>query len=464
MTRADQLPEDLEAERVLLSTLCAPGSEAVAGVLAFSLPEEAFAHPGHRCVWAALRGLLRDGQEVNSITLKDALDQAGHLGRVGGFNGLVDLLSAEEVGRPQVLVDLLRRKWNARRLIRMGAALAREAQAEERTPESLVMQLMTEGAGLLMDGKRGRWEAAGEGILEALQSSGYLTEDPHAAKGCTLRLGLPTLDAALKRLAGNLVVIAARPKCGKTTEAVKSAFAMAKAGHHVAFATLEMTAKELYVVLLAHALGITQDQAARGELTPMDWSLFMDLKETLDRIHIYPFDPDTAWPMVEACLRQAITTWNCSCCYLDYFGLVGKPEGEFFSEAARSAALSRRMKALPKQTGCIFVVLVQINRDLGDAGEPGPSNIRDTGQLEQDMAVGIFLWREPCKDPVAVQRGQRWEYFAKIDYNRFGPSYLKTGITLDGAHAQIHEVERTTDQRPDPAARRSRATQAPLNL
>jgi replicative DNA helicase len=171
----------------------------------------------------------------------------------------------------------------------------------------------------------------------------------------------------------------------------------------------------------------------------------VDLRPILDRIHVYAFDPGTPWPLIESCLRQAINQYGCTVGYLDYFSLVGKPAGEFFSEAAKSAELSKRMRALPKSTGIIFVVLVQINREIGDAGEPSPAHIRDSGQIEQDMACGIFLWRQETKDPGKLATGLRWEYFIKIDFNRFGPGYVRIAFDFDGAHAQMTENEKTTE-------------------
>src|SRR5664279_5640051 len=136
----ERLPEDIEAERALLATCCAAGAELAATEIVFSLTDEDFVHPAHRSVFRALRSLIEAQIEVNSLTLKDALDQAGDLSRVGGFTGLVELLSAEEVGRPQVLADLLVRKRKLRQLIRLGAQLVRQAAEEEAPPDTLVEQ------------------------------------------------------------------------------------------------------------------------------------------------------------------------------------------------------------------------------------------------------------------------------------------------------------------------------------
>ena len=130
------LPEDIEAERSLLATCCAAGAETAATEISFTLTEDDFDHPAHRAGFKALKALVEAQLEVNSLTLKDALDQAGDLARVGGFTGLVDLLSAEEVGRPQVLADLLVRKRKLRQLIRLGAQLVRQAAEEEAPPDA----------------------------------------------------------------------------------------------------------------------------------------------------------------------------------------------------------------------------------------------------------------------------------------------------------------------------------------
>jgi len=443
----EQLPEDIDAERALLATCCAPGAEHAAADIAFSMTAEDFVSPVHRRVFAAMKALIERGEEVNALSLKDTLDQSGDLGRVGGYAGLVELLSGEEVARPKALADILTRKHKFRRLIRLGAAMVRQASQEDEQVDSLVVNAMQDLTGIISTGRKDlKWRKAGDSIMETLQTKGFFTEDPKATgRSGRLNIGVPTLTQHLKRLAGNMVVFGARPKCGKTTLMVQSAFAMASEGDDVAIATLEMTEDELHVVLTAHALRAEQDRVARGELTSNEWALLVEIQPILDRIHILAIDPDTPWALIETQLRQVIATTGCTVVYLDYFGLVGKPSGEFFNEAARSAALSRRMKAFPKTTGATFVVLVQINREIGDSGEPAPQHIRDSGQIEQDMAVGIFLWREPTKDMLRMERGEKWDYHIKIDFNRFGLGYLRVAYDLLGNIARIREVERSTE-------------------
>lgn len=438
-----RLPEDIDAERSFLATCCAPGAGFAAAEAVFSMQEDDFVHPGHRALFLALRGLLEAQQEVNSLTLKDALDAAGTLKKVGGYPGLVELLAGEDVERPQVLADLIRRKAKLRRLVHLGAKLVREAASEEDDPEGLVSPLMTEAEAVLTSDRRASWCQAGTAAMDQLEREGFLTDDPrdHQEGGCRFGVGLPTLDRAMKRLRRNMVVLAARPKCGKTTLMVQSAYRMARGGTHVGICSGEMTKEEVLVLLISHALGVEQDYVAAGHLQPDQWHRLTEIRPTLDLIWIYAFEPETPWAVIEATTRRAIHQYQLEAVYLDYFSLVGKPPGQFFNEAARAASLSRRMKALPKSTGIVFVVLVQINRDATDSAEPSRGQIRESGQLEQDMALGIFLWREQTKDPMRLERGQRWDYKAKIDGNRFGPDYVPLAVDLRGDVATIREKE-----------------------
>jgi hypothetical protein len=129
MREADELavPCDPETERALLSTICAPGADQALEEIMPTLDEEDFLVPAHRAIFRAIRHLLVDGQEVNSLTLKDALDQAGNLPRVGGYPGLVEILGAEEVGRPQVLVRVLREKRLRRGAMAASGEILRKA-------------------------------------------------------------------------------------------------------------------------------------------------------------------------------------------------------------------------------------------------------------------------------------------------------------------------------------------------
>jgi hypothetical protein len=123
------LPSDFEAERALISTCASAGATGGTRLdaLILATPPGIFLAFDHQAVWWALQQLIRNQVEVNSITLKDALEQSGELGRVGGYSGLVELLSAEEVGNPEHLVDRLRELHTRRKAMRAASEIIRRA-------------------------------------------------------------------------------------------------------------------------------------------------------------------------------------------------------------------------------------------------------------------------------------------------------------------------------------------------
>lgn len=119
------IPQDYEAERSIIATVA--GSVFAYVDTLTSLAPGAFLAPQHRAIWTALQRLHVAGQEISPITLKIALDEQGELGKVGGFDGLVSVLSADEVGRPAILADRIRTMALRRELMKAAAEAMRLA-------------------------------------------------------------------------------------------------------------------------------------------------------------------------------------------------------------------------------------------------------------------------------------------------------------------------------------------------
>lgn len=121
------LPEDLDAERALLSTICAQGAEHAAAECVAVLHPKDFMHPAHRSLLQALRDVLERQGEVTPLSLKEALEQNGELGGLGGYPKLIDILSGEEVGRPMVLVHRLQELRKRREFMQTAGRVMRGA-------------------------------------------------------------------------------------------------------------------------------------------------------------------------------------------------------------------------------------------------------------------------------------------------------------------------------------------------
>ena len=429
----ERLPEDIEAERALLATCCAAGAELAATEIVFSLTDEDFVHPGHRSVFRALRSLIEAQIEVNSLTLKDALDQAGDLARVGGYTGLVELLSAEEVGRPQVLGDLL----------------VRQAADEEAPPDTLVEQAAVDLFRLAQGQQRKGLEHIGDVARDAMEA----LLDRLEGRGSTgLRVGFSRLDSITQGFQpGNLIILAARPGIGKTALALNWLLRSAmyhKA--HAAFFSLEMSKEEVFNRLLSAHSSINMKEVAAGTFDEEIQGRLLRSRDALLEMPIYINDQAgitvrEITAMVDRHLSQA--NHKLDMVIVDYLQLMTSPESSRAakqSEAVRIGEISRGFKLLAKDHGIPVVVLSQLNREVEhrQGGKPQLSDLRDSGAIEQDADMVMFIHRKmkPLMDGEEEDRSAE----LLLAKHRNGPTGA-VALYFEGEYARYREMERTTD-------------------
>ena len=398
----ERLPEDVEAERSLLATCCAPGMEFRSADIAARLTEEDFVAPQHKALFQALRELIQHQVEVNALTLKDILDQRGQLGSVGGFAGLTELLAAEEVGRPEVLADLLRRKTTLRRLVKLGARVVREAADEEKPPKLLVDEAAQELFHLSQEDGKAR------GLLDiesvAKETVERLETRLRTGNAMGVPTGLPTLDTLTQGFQpGNLVVLAARPGVGKTALALNWLLRAAGAPYHRcgAFFSLEMSQEEVFLRLLSAHSRKNLKHIQAGRFDDRDMAEVLRARDHLIQLPLYICDQAAITvPQIQNMVTKQGTTSNRKIDFLivDYLQLLSSPQGSRAAqqnEAVRVGEISRGLKLLAKENGIPVIVLSQLNRDVEhrQGGPPRLSDLRDSGAIEQDADIVAFIHR-----------------------------------------------------------------------
>ena len=442
------LPEDVEAERSLLATCCAAGAETAAAEISFVLTEEDFVHPAHRVVFRALKALIDAQLEVNSLTLKDTLDTAGDLGRVGGYTGLVDLLSAEEVGRPMVLADLLIRKRKLRQLIRLGAQLVRQAAEEEAPPDTLVEQAAMDLFRLAQGQDRKGLEKLSDVSKEAME--GLL--DRLTGRGSSgLKVGFSRLDGITQGFQpGNLIILAARPGIGKTALALNWLLRSAMYHQaHGAFFSLEMSKEEVFNRLLSAHCAVNLKAAAAGGFSDQVEARLLRSRDALLELPIYINDQAgitvrEITAMVDKHMAQ--NGGKLDLLIVDYLQLLSSPDSSRAarqSEAVRIGEISRGFKLLAKDRGIPVVVLSQLNREVEhrQGGRPQLSDLRDSGAIEQDADMVMFIHRKMMPSQDGGDEDRMAELI--IAKHRNGP-VGSVGLYFEGEFARYREMERDT--------------------
>ncbi|HJV48914.1 MAG TPA: replicative DNA helicase [Geothrix sp.] len=448
----ERLPEDIDAERSFLATCCAPGAGFVASEAVFALSEDDFVHPAHRAVFRALRTLIEAQVEVNSLTLKDALDQDDSLNKVGGYPGLVELLAGEDVERPQVLADVIRRKAKLRRLVHLGAQLVRQAAEEEEAPEVLVDQT----AQSLFHLAQGDAKAKGLLSIQAVADDAMerLADRMEGRLSPGIRVGFSRFDELTQGFQpGNLIVLAARPGIGKTALALNWILRAAqerdgRPGHCGAFFSLEMSHEEVFMRLLSAKSQTNMKDFQSGKASGrMDH--VMKTRDELAQMPLFICDlASITVPQIRNMVVKQGSQSNrrVEFVIIDYLQLLSSPEGSRGAkqnEAVRIGEISRGLKLMAKDFGIPVVVLSQLNREVEHrtGGRPQLSDLRDSGAIEQDADMVAFIHRKM----VASADGDADLSSAEliVAKHRNGPTAI-IPLHFQGEYAMYRELVRET--------------------
>jgi replicative DNA helicase len=389
-------PEDIESERSLLATLSAPGAEGTASVLLPMLQERDFIHPAHKAILLALRPLVERGEEINSLALKTELEVQKTLNRVGGFQGLIEILSAEEVGRPEALIKIIQTKRKQRDLQILGAKL--QNSASEKDPETLISEISTELMQLALTSDKGEPKLINQISDEALT---HLVEkvEGRSAVGTKFH-SWPRLNGLTHGFQpGQLIVLAARPGIGKTALAQNWALRAGMYGKRCLYISLEMSSEELWNRIVSDKSGIS----AREIIKNHDQEALRQFAQGSQEVNRLPLHISDSGKVTVAEIKSHVDRLiarhgSLDLVIIDYLQLLTSiPGAKNQSETTRVGDITRSLKILARDAKVPILLLSQLNREVekrGGDGIPQLSDLRDSGCIEQDADIVMFISRD----------------------------------------------------------------------
>lgn len=251
--------------------------------------------------------------------------------------------------------------------------------------------------------------------------------------------GFPLLDATLKGLwPGQLILIGARPGCGKSAMCMEIAESAAIKGKTVLHITAEMMAGEVGERLIAkRANGLTMDQLIDG--VPDDeqiWSRIVETAGWESKLPVYFYDgPDVT---VSRIRELALGIENLGMIVVDYLGLmIGEKDKRAENRNLELGGISRELKLLASELEIPILAAAQLSRTVNETDKPRLSSLRDSGELEQNAVKVIFLWKTTPGDEAQVG--------CTVAKNRRG----RTGdvnFYFDGSKMTFTELSRRTDE------------------
>lgn len=428
-TMFDATPEDLDAERTLLTSLCDPGMDTRSKKLACAkLTEKMFMNPFHQELFRILRQVSLNNEKpcyeidfLASQATTKMLAMAG--GRDGFRSNLFELLAKSEmVGRLEPIVDIVIETHKKRLAHFLGIRMVEQIYRGVAADEVLFMA-EEEATRIQISGSDADIKLASAACHKL--NAGVPLIDPRRARKL-IYTGLPSLDDALLNLPGTLGVVAATPGGGKSTLMVQAAYESAKRGGKPMLVSLEMDGPEVESRLIAHATGEDHRYILLHGL-PKGTSIGAENLALFDNIY---YDCDLSgisWPSLEARISQAVIRHGVDSVWVDYMTLMNPPELKGRNMAASYGEITKACKRTAQKLGIAIVMVSQFNRLAASEPEPQLHHLRETGQLEQDATWCAFMWERD---------GTRWIKLAK---NRSGSRTLKRRISFNGGLQKIIE-------------------------
>ena len=402
-------PHNLEAEQALLGAILANnGAYEKVGEY---LQSDHFADPVHGRIYRACGQLIERGQIANPVTLKPIFDSDEDLAEVGGAQYLVSLaasvvtiINAEDYGR--VIRDCHMR----RQLIDLGEDVVNDAYRHEIESSGADQIEMAEGK-LFKLAEDGSAEGGFREFRSALAASIEMAAAAHNREGglAGLSSGLRDLDARLGGLTpSDLLILAGRPAMGKTALATNIAFHVATAhlrdkadqGQTVAFFSLEMSAEQLASRILAEQADVSSEKIRRGELLAEEFEVLIAKSQALERAPLFIDDtPAITVAMLRTRARRLKRTEkDLSLIVVDYLQLMRPAAGAKASDnrVQEISQITQGLKAVAKELGVPVLALSQLSRAVESREDKRPllSDLRESGSIEQDADVVMFVFRE----------------------------------------------------------------------
>ncbi|RKG94444.1 replicative DNA helicase, partial [Corallococcus carmarthensis] len=388
--------EDLAAERAVLGAVLA--DNGLITPVAEVVHADDFASPSHAQIFAAMMRLDQQSKQVDHLTLAEELKILGQLVSVGGPAYLMGLdqvvpLAANAVQYAHIVKDQALR----RRLANVGREI-QELASQETGELDVLLDEAERKVFLLAEKKR-------EGDLRPVselmeQTLDLLDKMKTAATGVTgLSTGYIDLDNQLTGLhAGELIILAARPGVGKTSFAMNIAVhAALKENKAVGIFSLEMPADQLLMRLLASTARVDMKKLRGGRLSPHDEEKFQEMAGALYNAPIYIDDSGGLSPFDLRAKARRVKQKDprLSLLVIDYLQLMHQ-KGKVESRQLEVAEISRALKQLAKELEVPIIALSQLSRKVEErkGGKPMLSDLRESGSIEQDADVVMFIHRE----------------------------------------------------------------------
>lgn len=397
------IPAQLECEEAILGSFLFDPETIYQAI--DCLPEEAFYHSGHRRIYHAAIALTKQNRMCDLIAISDWLNARDELDEVGGTAKLAQLMnrtvSATNLDR---YIELVLEKYIRRRMIETGNDIV-DFGYDQTIELSRALEKAEDAIFKLVKQEYDDFEPEEAAIT---MHEAFNEMDSTATRGISTQiLDLDRKIGGLK--SKNLYIVAARASMGKTWFACNVAKAVAEQGKTVVFFSAEMSKKEISTRLLAMKSGVSSDKFTNGESSEEDKNAVAAILDEMSDLPVI-LDDSPARMLTPNSIRSklrkiALKTAKPDLIILDYIQKLGQRSA--VNRAQVIGEVAGELKDIAKEFDIPVLCLAQINRgtDARSDKRPMMSDIKDSGDIEQDADVIITLYRDEYYNPDTLDRG-----------------------------------------------------------
>lgn len=388
-------PQSLEAERAVLGSLLL--LPEVFDDVALILHDEDFSDDANARIYHHIQTMHDEGRQIDVVLLVQRLKDAGEYEAVGGGAYLAEIGEAVPTAvHAEYYANIVREKSILRSLIHAGADILQDAFDESMEPRGVLSRAEERVFGILEEKGQGQLTSVREVLQDSLARIDARMKQDHAFGG--VETGFDDFDEMTGGFHGSeLIILAARPSMGKTALALNMVEHISiDCQHPTLFVSLEMSALELGDRLLCSRARVNGHRLRNGQISGEESRKLIQVAGDISGSPLYIDDsPSRTMTEIAASARRLKRRHGLGLIAIDYLQLID-PDRASDPRQEQVAKIARRLKGLARELNVPVLCLGQLNRQVEASRDNKPqlSNLRESGAIEQDADVVMFIHRE----------------------------------------------------------------------
>jgi len=435
-----KVPQNIEAEQAVLGSVFFDPN--VMKTISDKLTEEDFYSPNHQVIFRVMKSLFQDGVGIDYTTLVDRLESQNNLLKAGGveyISGLIDAVPS--IANLLNYIYIVKDKSIVRKIQDSCRRIIEDSYTTENTPD-FIDDVEKDIIAITKEKRTTDFKQVGEiaslqveKIAEQAQIGGSVTGlDTKYHELNKYTLGLQPSD---------LLIVAARPSMGKTAFALNLALNVAKNADkpHVAFFSLEMGVDQLVMRLLACQAQVDNFKMRQGNLSSQEWDKIHYAVSNLSTLNMYFDDSGTVNVLdLRSKCRKLKQDDKLDLIIVDYLQLLSGSKHNQANRVQEVSEISRVLKETARELKVPVIALSQLSRSIEQRKEKKPvmADLRESGSIEQDADIIMFLYREDYYDQNTTKQNHVEISIAKNRSGTIGNFELlfnKSMSTFSNVHA-----------------------------